>query len=528
MDNVVWLRGRGLGKYVGGISGGKTVSDATSPRQQESSGDIVNLIAGIVQNLSLVTIALIAIGDGFTARAADMAVKAPPSYIVAPTYNWSGPYVGGNFGGAWTSSSLNARGNNFYGGLTEFIGGVQAGYNFQAGNFLYGVEGSFDWATFDHPTLSTPTLGSVSQDWIATAAGRFGVVADRWLVYGKLGAGWVHSIAILNMPGVSWNGSSTKDGWLIGGGVEYGLKPHWTVRLEYDYLALADWNSPTVPTVALNRDVQMVTASINYKFKSGVSAVAASAPASPSSPDEASEDLAKQSQNPIADLVSLPFQSNTNFNAGPFDRTQEVLNIQPVVPLHISADWDMISRTIVPVISQPNPIFDSNTNGIGDITQSLFLSPVNSGALIWGAGPVFTVPSATDPILGTGKVLLGPTIVLLTTPGHWVIGVLANNQWSVGGNPLRPPVNTFLAQPFVNYNLEHGWFLTTSPIIIANWLAAPGQQWVVPVGGGFGRVFKIGDQPVNASLAAYYNAINPTGAPNWQLRAQLSLLFPEK
>jgi hypothetical protein len=220
--------------------------------------------------------------------------------------------------------------------------------------------------------------------------------------------------------------------------------------LEYDYLALANWTSATVPAVALNRDVQMVTAGINYKFQSGISAAAASAPTSPSGSGEATEDLAKQSQNPIADLVSLPFQSNTNFNAGPFDRTQEVLNVEPVVPLHISADWNLISRTIVPVISQPHPILDSNTNGIGDITEELFFSPVHSGALIWGAGPVFTIPSATDPILGTGRVLLGPTIVLLTTPGHWVIGVLANNQWSVGGNPLRPSVNTFLVQPFIN------------------------------------------------------------------------------
>jgi hypothetical protein len=188
----------------------------------------------------------------------------------------------------------------------------------------------------------------------------------------------------------------------------------------------------------------------------------------------------------------------------------------------------LISRTIVPVISQPHLILDSNTNGIGDITEELFFSPVHSGALIWGAGPVFTIPSATDPILGTGRVLLGPTAVFLTTPGHWVIGVLLNNQWSVGGNPLLPSVNTFLAQPFINYNMAHGWFLTSSPLITANWLAAPGQQWVVPVGGGVGRIFKIGDQPVSASIAAYYNAINPTSAPNWQLRAELSFLFPEK
>ena len=124
--------------------------------------------------------------------------------------------------------------------------------------------------------------------------------------------------------------------------------------------------------------------------------------------------------------------------------------------------------------------------------------------------------------------LFGPTAVLLTTPGHWVIGVLANNQWSLGGDPLRSAVNTFLAQPFVNYNMAHGWYLTTSPIITSNWLAVPGQQRTVPVGGGFGRVFKIGDQPVNAQMQGFYNVARPTGTADWQLRAELSLLFPEQ
>jgi opacity protein-like surface antigen len=460
------------------------------------------------------------------AHAADMPTKAPPAFVSAPPYNWSGFYVGANFGGAWTSGSLNIPNNNFYGGLTEFIGGVQAGYNFQSGHLLLGVEGDFDGATFSHPALPTPTLGSVSQNWIGTVAGRIGLVEDRWLIYGKAGGGWVHSNATLNFPGVSWSGSNTSSGWLIGAGLEYGFKSHWTVRLEYDFLSLANWTSSTVPSVQLNRDVQMVKAGINYKFEAGLPDAVSPIRTDRTAKPAGEEDLAKQSQNPIADLVSVPFQSNTNFNTGPFNRTQEVLNIQPVVPMHINEDWNMISRTIIPVISQPDPLIDSSTNGIGDITQSLFLSPVHSGALIWGAGPVFTIPSATDPILGQGKVLLGPTIVLLTTPGHWVIGVLANNQWSVGGDPLRPRVNAFLAQPFVNYNLEHGWYLSTSPIITANWLAAPGQKWTVPVGGGFGRVFKLGDQPVNASINAYYNVERPIGASTWSLRTTLALLFP--
>jgi len=486
------------------------------------------ILGAFVKALFLTSVAVFGL-FGASALASDLPTKAPANKtpIAAPPYNWSGFYVGANFGGAWTNGSLNIPGNNFYGGITEFVGGVQAGYNVQAGHLLFGVEGDIDWASFNHPTLSVPTLGSVSHHWTSTAAGRVGLVDDRWLVFAKLGGGWVQSSAIVNLPGSpSWSGSSTNGGWLIGGGIEYGFKPHWTVKLEYNYLALSNWNSATVPAVALNRDVQTIKASINYKFESGVSAAAE--PSGARGPAESSEDLAKKSQNPIANLVSLPVQSNTNFNSGPFNRTQEIVNIQPVVPMPLNEDWNVISRTIVPLVSQPDPVINSSTNGIGDITQSLFLSPANPGKLIWGVGPVFTVPSASDPILGTGKILFGPTAVFLTTPGHWVLGVLLNNQWSVGGNSQRPAVNTGLAQPFVNYNMAHGWFLTTSPIITVNWLAAPGQQWTVPVGGGFGRVFRLGEQPVNASIQAYYNAIRPTGASDWQLRTSIALLFPVK
>ncbi len=466
---------------------------------------------------------------GSSAFASDLPTKAPINKIpiAPPPYNWSGFYVGANFGSGWGNGSLNIPGNNFYGGITELIGGVQAGYNFQAGHVLLGAEADFDLASFNHPTFPAPTLGSVSNHWMSTVAGRIGLVDDRWLVFAKLGGGWVGSEAIVNLPGSpSWSGSSTNGGWLIGGGIEYGFKPHWTVKLEYDYLALSNWNSATVPVVALNRDVQMVKFGANYKFESGVTEVAEPSRAGHPGAPAKDEELQKQSQNPIADLVSLPFQSNTNFNAGPFNRTQEILNIQPVVPMHLNEDWNVISRTIIPLVSQPDPAIDSSTNGIGDITQSLFLSPTHPGKLIWGVGPVFTVPSASDPILGTGRVLFGPTAVFLTTPGHWVLGVLLNNQWSVGGNSLRPAVNTGLAQPFINYNMEHGWYLTTSPIITVNWLAAAGEQWTVPVGGGFGRVFRVGDQPVNASIAAYYNAIRPTGTSDWQLRTSIALLFP--
>ena len=210
---------------------------------------------------------------------------------------------------------------------------------------------------------------------------------DRWLVYGKLGGGWVHSSAEVNAFGQSWNGSSTKDGWLVGAGLEYGFKSHWTINLEYEFIGLASWNSATVPAVALNRDVQLVKAGINYKFESGISDAAAATSRGYSRDPSEDEDLAKKSQNPIADLISVPFQSQYQFqrwtvqpHAGSTEHpagraTAHQRRVEFDRSHHRAGDR-----------SQPNPILDSNTNGIGDITEELFFSPVHSGALIWGAG----------------------------------------------------------------------------------------------------------------------------------------------
>ena len=241
------------------------------------------------------------------------------------------------------------------------------------------------------------------------------------------------------------------------------------------------------------------------------------------------ESLAKDSQNPVADLISVPFQNNTNFELEPYNRIQNVLNIQPVIPAHISSQWNIITRIILPVISQPIlPQPSGSIFGIGDLNPTFFLSPGKPGKLIWGIGPVFLFPTATKPLLGQGKYSAGPSAVLLTMPGHWVIGVLANNTWSFSGQANRENVNQFYMQYFINYNLPKGWFLTSAPIITADWTAEPDDQWVLPFGAGFGRVFKVGIQPLNVSLSGYYNVCHPTIGPEWQLRTQVSFLFPEK
>jgi hypothetical protein len=247
------------------------------------------------------------------------------------------------------------------------------------------------------------------------------------------------------------------------------------------------------------------------------------------SPDSETSDLQKATQNPVASLISVPVQNNSNFDIGPADRTQNVLNIQPVIPIRISEDWNLIIRWITPVISQPIPSQkDLFYFGVGDMQPTFFFSPAKPGRLIWGVGPVFQLPTATSDFTGQGKFGLGPSVVALVQPGHWTIGFLANNVWSVGGPKDRPAVNQFLLQYFINYNLDQGWYLTTSPIVTADWKAPEESRWVTPIGGGAGRIMRLGFLPVNITAQFYRNAVRPPDSSPWGMRLQLALLFPTK
>lgn len=268
-----------------------------------------------------------------------------------------------------------------------------------------------------------------------------------------------------------------------------------------------------------------------------VLAVVRPALAEEASQSDSDTDLAKKTQNPVADLVSVPFQNNFNFLTGPEQRSVWVMNVQPVIPFHLTEDWNLITRWIVPVINQPElaPGVE-HAFGMGDVNPSFFLSPANSGSVIWGVGPTFTFPTATNSELGQGKWSMGPTAVALTMQGPWVAGALVNNQWSVAGWG-DTDVNQFLMQPFVNYNFAHGWYLTTAPILTANWKESGGNRWTVPVGGGGGKLFRLGDVlgegigklaklPINTQVQAFVNAARPEYAAQWQLRFQLQFLFP--
>ncbi|MEQ1952585.1 hypothetical protein [Mesorhizobium sp. CN2-181] len=266
----------------------------------------------------------------------------------------------------------------------------------------------------------------------------------------------------------------------------------------------------------------------------------------------AQEDLREAAQNPIANLISLPFQNNMNFGIGNTDNVQNVMNIQPVIPFHLNDDWNLIVRPILPIVYQEpflgglqlqeaEQVLGSNIGqnhfGLGDLTPEIFFSPSKpvmlapDVSLVWGAGAAFQLPTATNDLLGTGKWSAGPAFVtfLSVKPLHITTGFLAVNIWSFAGDGDRADVNELTFQPFLNYNMPKGWYLTSAPVITADWEAGEDNRWTVPIGGGIGRIFKIGEQPINAQLSAYYNVVKPddTGA-DWQLRAQWTFLFPSR
>jgi len=257
--------------------------------------------------------------------------------------------------------------------------------------------------------------------------------------------------------------------------------------------------------------------------RAGPSLLAAVAAVLPISAQEA--DLAKQIQNPVASLISLPFQNNIDTGIGDFDRTRNTLNIQPVIPASLGGAT-LIIRTILPIITQPIGAADSKT-GLGDINMSVFVTPAQPGKVIYAFGLATGLPTATDEVLGTKKLSLGPSFLVMVQPGTWTIGALLQNTWSVAGDDNRADVNLLFSQVFVTKSLSNGWYVNTAPIITANWEADSGNQWTVPLGLGGGRLTRVGTTPVNFQVGAYRYVVSPDGGPDWQFRAQIVLLFPK-
>ncbi|BCH20574.1 hypothetical protein MesoLjLc_03510 [Mesorhizobium sp. L-8-10] len=240
-------------------------------------------------------------------------------------------------------------------------------------------------------------------------------------------------------------------------------------------------------------------------------------------------DLAKQLSNPVASLISVPFQFNYDSGFGPNDGDKVTLNIQPVIPISLNEDWNIISRTILPVIWQDDIAGPSGTqSGLGDTVQSLFFSPKapGPGGIIWGAGPAFLIPTGTDPLLGGDKWGAGPTGVVLKQTGPWTYGMLANHIWSFAGPEARPDVNSTFLQPFVSYTTADAWTFALNTESTYDWT---NEAWSVPVNFMISKLVKFGHQPVSLQAGVRYWAETPEGGPDgFGARAAVTFLFPKK
>jgi len=244
--------------------------------------------------------------------------------------------------------------------------------------------------------------------------------------------------------------------------------------------------------------------------------------------DNSAANMAKQLANPIATLISVPFHFNYDANLGPNDDGERLmLNIQPVVPFSLNEDWNIISRTILPVISQQDVLPESgDQSGIGDIVQSLFLSPsaLSKSGWVWGVGPVFLLPTGSDDLLTTDKWGLGPTAVALKQQGHWTYGALVNHIWSYAGDDDRGDVNTTFMQPFLSYTTTRAYTFTAVTETTYDWES---EQWSIPLIAMASRVIKIGDQVVSVGAGARYWADSPDNGPEgWGGRIMMTFLFP--
>lgn len=244
------------------------------------------------------------------------------------------------------------------------------------------------------------------------------------------------------------------------------------------------------------------------------------------SEDAESYDLAMQLVNPVASLISLPLQNNFDWGAGPDgDGFQYRVNIQPVIPFTLNEHWNLISRTILPYIDQQDVIGTTSQSGFSDTLQSLFFSPSRPTAngIIWGAGPAFLIPTASDDLLGTEKWGAGPTAVALRQSNGWTVGMLANHIWSYAGEDSRRDVSATFLQPFLTYTTSTHTTFSLNTESSYDW---ENSQWTVPVNLGVSQLLKIGGSPVQFQLGARYYAEAPDTGPEWGLRFTITFLWP--
>lgn len=267
----------------------------------------------------------------------------------------------------------------------------------------------------------------------------------------------------------------------------------------------------------------LVTLAALALLASPASVAAQAAPDAGQAASAQAEQLAKQTQNPVSSLISVPLEANWDFGLGDRDATGTILNIQPVMPFGLNRSTNVILRVIMPLASQPSGD-GLRVNGMGDVVMTAFFSPAHSGRVIWGAGPVFLLPAATNNALGSEKFGIGPSVVVLTQPGKFTVGLLFNQIWSVSGAAYRTDVNQTLLQPFLNYNLGGGLAVGVNVEASANWNAD--QAWTAPMRFSLSKVTLLGKRPVNFKFAAGPMIASPDGGADWRFSMTATFLFP--
>lgn len=248
--------------------------------------------------------------------------------------------------------------------------------------------------------------------------------------------------------------------------------------------------------------------------------------AAPLRAETSDEELAKKTLNPVADLISIPLQYNQDYGIGPSDAARTTLNVQPVIPVSMNKDWNIIIRTIIPLIdAESSAPGVTELSGMGDITQSFFFSPKEPiKGWIMGAGPVLYYPTASHDALGAEKWGIGPTFVVLRQESGFTYGLLANHIWSFAGNSGRQDISSTFLQPFLSYTTKTYTSLTLNTESTYDW---KNSQWTVPINAMVSQVLKIGSQPLSLQLGYRYYAEAPANGPDWGIRVNLVFLFPK-
>jgi hypothetical protein len=249
----------------------------------------------------------------------------------------------------------------------------------------------------------------------------------------------------------------------------------------------------------------------------------------PKRPIPGIEELAHKAENPISDLTSALLENNFGFGFGLSNGLQYIANLEEIYPIKLIDQLGLVQRLTIPFITQPETVPGQGSNGgLGDIQYQAYFTSVNQTGFIFGLGPALSAPSAYPHELCSGKWSLGPTASAVAVVGDWVAGVLINQLWSISHYNDRPSVSQLQLQPFINLNFPGAWYLTSSPLMTANWKAGISDRWTVPAGGGVGKVFRISKQAIKTEFQAFTDVISPQQGPDWSARLQLQLLFPSE